>query len=232
MSSGPSTGAAGRADTDGAPGLRAAFSDVGVAWVIGGRPCVARAPAFQARCPALPPAVDIGWHDGQAWAGVPSLGAAVTLDGLPRSVTVGRVAVMSAGRIYRENGSAVTYAGAVAAGVLGQPTAALTGGDGLDYVLLDGRVIRVGDAAGLPGSGFTLLNWRPDGVAGATAPQIVTGTGTYRLTGTQLERLDAAGVVQARIPHGPGRVGVVGQWIVTVDVSGTVRTFGPDLSAR
>ena len=38
------------------------------------------------------------------------------------------------------------------------------------------------------------------------------------------ERLDAAGVVRARVPHGPGRLGVVGAWLVTVAPSGEVRT--------
>ena len=67
-------------------GLRAAFSEAGVAWVSGGRACVARAPSFQPSCPALPPAVDVAWHGGQAWAGVPSLAAVVTLDGAPGSL--------------------------------------------------------------------------------------------------------------------------------------------------
>lgn len=230
-------GACTPAVTGAAPGspagsLRAAFSDAGVAWTVGGRACVARAPSFQASCPSLPGVVDVAWLGAQAWAGVPSLGAVVTLDGAARSVSVGRVAVMSGTRVYRENGSAVDYAGVAAAGVLGQPSAALTGGDGQEYVLLDGRAMRVSDASVLPGAGFTLLNLRPDGVAGGTQPEVVTATGTYRLTGTQLERLDAAGVVRARVPHGPGRLGVVGAWLVTVVPSGEVRTFGPDLAAR
>lgn len=213
-------------------GLRAAFSEAGVAWVSGGRACVARAPSFQPSCPALPPAVDVAWHGGQAWAGVPSLAAVVTLDGTPRSVNVGRVAAMSASRVYRENGSAVTYDGTDAAGALGQPEAALTGGDGLDYLLLGGRVVRVADGAVLPGEGFTVLNWAPGGVRGGTLPEVGTGVGTYRLTGLALERLDAAGVVRARLPHAPGRIGVVGAWLVTVSADGTLRVFGPDLSAR
>ncbi|NTY00099.1 hypothetical protein [Deinococcus sp. JMULE3] len=219
--------------TTSAPGtLRAAFSDAGVAWTVGGRACVARAPSFQVSCPALPGVVDVAWNDGQAWAGVPSLGAVVTLDGAARSVSVGRVAVLSARRVYRENGSAVDYAGGAAGGVLGSPSAALTGGDGLEYLLLDGRVVRVQDGATLSGAGFTLLNVRPDGVAGGTRPEVVTATGTYRLTGTHLERVDVSGVVRARVPHGPGRLGVVGAWLVTVAPSGEVRVFGPELAAR
>lgn len=230
-------GACAPAVTGAAPGspassLRAAFSDAGVAWTVGGRACVARAPAFEPVCPALPGVVDVAWNAGQAWAGVPSLGAVVTLDGAARSVSVGRVAVMSGARVYRENGSAVEYAGVAAAGVLGQPSAAVTGGDGQEYVLQDGRVVRVADGWVLPGAGFTLLNVRPDGVAGGAQPEVVTATGTYRLTGTALERVDAAGVVRARVPHGPGRLGVVGAWLVTVVPSGEVRVFGPDLAAR
>lgn len=212
--------------------LRAAFSEAGVAWVVNGRACVARAPSFQAACPALPAAVDVAWHDGQAWAGVPSLAAVVTLDGVPRTVDVGRVAALSAARVYRENGSAVEYSGAAASGVMGMPVAALTGGDGLEYVLRAGQVVRVPDNSVQPGAGFTLLNWVPDGVRGGTVPEVVTSAGTYRLTGVNLERVDAAGVVRASVPHGPGRVGVVGPWVVTVTAEGRVRVFSPDLVAR
>lgn len=212
-------------------GLRAAFSEAGVAWASAGRACVARAPSFRPVCPALPPVVDVAWNGGVAWAGVPSLGAVVTLDGAPRSVDVGRVAALSARRVYRENGSAVDYLGAAAAGTLGFPEAALTGGDGQEYLLVSGQLIRPGGAA-LPGWGFTLLNWRPDGAEGGLQPQVTTETGTYRLTGTELQRLDAAGIVRAQVPHGPGRLGAVGNWLVTVSPAGEVRVFLPDLSAR
>ncbi|GGR77853.1 hypothetical protein [Deinococcus sedimenti] len=213
-------------------GLRAAFSEAGVAWVAAGRACVARAPSFQVSCPAVPRAADVAWQAGQAWAGVPSLGVIVTLDGAPRTVTVGRVAALSAGRVYRENGTAVDYAGTPAAGVLGTPAAALTGGDGQEYVLLDGRVVRVADGWALPGAAFTVLNWRADGVQGDQQSQVEIPAGTYRLTGDHLERRDAAGVLRGRVPHPPGRLGMVGAWLVTVDARGAVRVFTPDLAAR
>lgn len=217
-----------------APGgaLRAAFSDAGVTWVLEGRACVARAPSFRAVCPALPPVVDVAWNAGLAWAGVPSLGAVVTLDSAPRSVDVGRVAAMSAGRVYRENGSAVDYAGGAAVGTLGFPGAALTGGDGQEYVLRAGRVVRVADGWVQPGGGFTLLNWLPDGAQGGLRPEVRTEGVTYRLTGTHLERVEVTGIVRMSVPHGPGRLGLVGDRVVTVSAGGEVRVFAPDLSAR
>ncbi|UBV41813.1 hypothetical protein LAJ19_09145 [Deinococcus taeanensis] len=212
--------------------LRAAFSDAGVAWAAGGRACVARQPSFTPVCPRLPGVVAVAWHAGQAWAGVPGLASLVTLDGAPATVPVGRVTAMSAERVYREDGSAVDYAGAAAPGVRGRAAEALTGGDGEEYLLLGGRVVRVRDAATLPGQGFSSLNWRPGGVSGGTFREVGTETGSYRLTGTHLERVDAAGQVRARVPHGAGAVGRVGAWIVTVDTAGRVRVFGPDLGEQ
>ncbi|GAA5446461.1 hypothetical protein [Deinococcus depolymerans] len=208
--------------------LRAAFSDQGVAWVSSGRACVARAPGFRASCPSLPPAVDVAWNGTDAWAGVPGLGVIVTLDGAARTLSVGRVAALSAGRVFREDGSAVTFAGEPARGVPGRPSAAVTGRDA-DFVLLDGgEVRRVADGAVLA-RGAAFLSLTPDGVVGSAQPQLVTPEGTYRLTGGHLERLDATGRVVASTPHGPGRVGRVGPQLVTVDAAGTVRVFGMDL---
>ena len=99
-----------------AGGVRAAFSDDGVAWVVGGRACVARVPSFGPVCPRLAPASDVSWQrgDGQgadAWAALPGPGLVVTLDRAPRSLNVGAVTRLSSARIYREDGSALTYGG-------------------------------------------------------------------------------------------------------------------------
>lgn len=208
--------------------FRAAFSDQGVAWVASGRACVARAPSFRVNCPPLPPAVDVAWNGPDAWAGVPGVGVVVTLDGAARTVDVGRVAALSAGRVYREDGSAVTYANGPVRGVLGRPSAAVTVGDA-EFALVGGEVRRVADGAVLA-RGAAFLTVTPDGAAGSAQPQLVTAEGTYRLTGERLERLDPTGRVVATTPHGPGRVGRVGPLIVTVDAAGTVRAFGVDLS--
>ena len=208
--------------------FRAAFSDQGVAWVASGRACVARAPSFRVNCPPLPPAVDVAWNGPDAWAGVPGVGVDVTLDGAARTVDVGRGAALSAGRVYREDGSAVTYANGPVRGVPGRPSAAVTVGDA-EFALVGGEVRRVADGAVLA-HGAAFLTVTPDGAAGSAQPQLVTAEGTYRLTGERLERLDTAGRVVAATPHGPGRVGRVGPLIVTVDAAGTVRAFGVDLS--
>lgn len=208
--------------------FRAAFSDQGVAWVASGRACVARAPSFRVNCPPLPPAVDVAWNGLDAWAGVPGVGVVVTLDGAARTVDVGRVAALSAGRVYREDGSAVTYANGPVRGVPGRPSAAVTVGDA-EFALVGGEVRRVADGAVLA-RGAAFLTVTPDGAAGSAQPQLVTAEGTYRLTGERLERLDPTGRVVAATPHGPGRVGRVGPLIVTVDAAGTVRAFGVDLS--
>lgn len=207
--------------------FRAAFSDQGVAWVASGRACVARAPSFRVNCPPLPPAVDVAWNGLDAWAGVPGVGVVVTLDGAARTVDVGRVAALSAGRVYREDGSAVTYANGPVRGVPGRPSAAVTVGDA-EFALVGGEVRRVADGAVLA-RGAAFLTVTPDGAAGSAQPQLVTAEGTYRLTGERLERLDPAGRVVAATPHVPGRVGRVGPLIVTVDAAGTVRAFGVDL---
>lgn len=207
--------------------FRAAFSDQGVAWVASGRACVARAPSFRVNCPPLPPAVDVAWNGPDAWAGVPGVGVVVTLDGAARTVDVGRVAALSAGRVYREDGSAVTYANGPVRGVPGRPSAAVTVGDA-EFALVGGEVRRVADGAVLA-RGAAFLTVTPDGAAGSAQPQLVTAEGTYRLTGERLERLDPTGRVVAATPHGPGRVGRVGPLIVTVDAAGTVRAFGVDL---
>ncbi|GGL66183.1 hypothetical protein GCM10010840_00130 [Deinococcus aerolatus] len=214
------------------PGFRAAFAPEGVAWVSGGQACVARMPSYRVTCPRLPPVVDVAWNAGDAWAAVPGLGAVVTLDRAARTVAVGRVVALSASRAYREDGTAVTYAGAATRGVVGAPAAALTGGDGQDYVLLGGRLLRVSDGAVLETGAGPYLHATPTGARSADVPGVNGAFGRYRLNNGALERLDTAGGVLARVPHGPGRVGLVGTDVVTISPQGQVRVFGTDLRER
>lgn len=212
------------------PSLRAAFAPEGVTWVSAGQACVARAPSYRPVCPKLPgAAVDVAWNGGDAWAALPGVGLLLTLDRAARVTPAGRVVALSGTRAYREDGSAVTYEGAAAAGVPGAPSAAVTGGDGQDYVLLAGTLRRVADGAVLDPAPAPLLQAAPDGARTTLLPSAFTPLGTYRLTGTALQRLDPAGRVLASVPHGPGRVGLVGNDVVTVSPEGDVRTFGVDL---
>ena len=55
----------------------------GVAWVVDGQACVARAPGYRVTCPKLPPASDVAWQGETAWALLPGPGLAVTLDLAP-----------------------------------------------------------------------------------------------------------------------------------------------------
>ncbi|MFK7602457.1 hypothetical protein ACI3L1_09635 [Deinococcus sp. SM5_A1] len=214
------------------PSFRAAFAPGGVAWVSGGRACVARVPSYRVTCPNLPPAVDVGWNGGDAWAAVPGLGAVITLDRAAQTVQVGRVVALSNTRAYREDGTAVTYAGAAARGVIGAPSAAITGGDGQDYVLLGGKLLRVTDSAVLENGAGPYLRTTPTGAKSADVPGVTTDFGSYRLVGGELQRLDAAGGVVGRLPHGPGRVGLVSGNVVTVSPQGQVRAFSLDLRER
>ncbi|WP_428194423.1 hypothetical protein [Deinococcus saxicola] len=214
------------------PGFRAAFAPEGVAWVSGGRACVARVPSYRVTCPNLPPAVDVGWNGGDAWAALPGLGAVITLDRAAQTVQVGRVVALSNTRAYREDGSAVTYAGAAARGVIGAPSAAITGGGGQDYVLLGGKLLRVEGGAVLENGAGPYLRAGPTGAKSADVPGVDTDFGSYRLVGGELQRLDAAGSVVGRLPHGPGRVGLVGGDVVTVSPQDQVRVFGLDLRER
>ncbi|GAA5512617.1 hypothetical protein Dcar01_01334 [Deinococcus carri] len=213
------------------PSFSAAYAPEGVAWVDAGRACVARAPSYRAVCPALPgAAVGVAWNGGDAWAALPGAGLLVTLDRAARSVPVGRVVAVSSTRAYREDGSAVAFDGRPAPGVVGAPTAAITGGDGQDYVVLAGALRRVPDGLVVETAPEPLLEATPTGARSVSLPGVTTLTGTYRLTGTALQRLDAAGRVLASVPHGPGRVGLVGADVVTVAPGGTVRVFGVDLT--
>ncbi|GGO39901.1 hypothetical protein GCM10008949_48670 [Deinococcus humi] len=214
------------------PAFRAAFAPEGAAWVSGGRACVARAPSYRVSCPGLPLAVDVGWNGGDAWAAIPSLGAVITLDRAAQTVMVGRVVALSNTRAYREDGTAVTYAGAPTRGVIGAPAAAITGGNGQDYALLGGKLVRVGDGVVLESGAGPYLRPTPSGARSADVPGIVSAFGSYRLSNGELQRLDAAGGVVGRVQHGPGRIGLVGGDVVTVSPQGQVRVFGPDLRER
>lgn len=198
-----------------APAFDAAFGVEGVAWVDGGGPAWRGRP-HTGRSAQRSPAVAVAWNGGDAWAAVPAAGVVVTLDRAARSVAAGRVVALSSTRAYREDGSAVTYAGAAATGVAGAPSAAVTGGDGQDYVLLAGTLRRVEDGVILDRAPQPFLRVTPTGVTTANTPGVVTPQGTYRLTGTALERVDASGRVLASVPHGPGRVGFVSADVVTV----------------
>ncbi|MBB5377119.1 hypothetical protein HNQ07_002592 [Deinococcus metalli] len=212
--------------------LRAAFSNQGVAFVTAGRACVARAPSYVTVCPPVPAATDVAWNGGDAWAAVPSLGVAVTLDRAARSVTVGRVVALSATRAYREDGSAVGYAGEALGGVTGGPSLAVTGGNGVDYVLLAGTLVTVPGGARLDGPTGTYLVTTPTGARASTVPAVDSALGTYRLSGGRLERLDATGRVVAAVPHPDGRVGLVGTDVVTVTPAGEVRVYSETLGQR
>lgn len=213
------------------PAFSAAFAPEGVTWVDAGKACVARAPSYRAVCPRLPgAAVGVAWNGGDAWAALPGAGLLVTLDRAARSVPAGRVVALSNTRAYREDGSAVTYGGQAAPGVPGAPAAAITGGDGQDYVLLAGALRRVADGVLIETAAAPLLQATPGGARSANVPSVSTPGGTYRLTGSALQRLDAAGRVLASVPHGPGRVGVVGGDVVTVSPGGAVLVFGVDLT--
>ncbi|KQR27813.1 hypothetical protein [Deinococcus sp. Leaf326] len=209
--------------------FRAAFSSAGVTWVSGGQACVARVPEYRPVCPRLGRAVDVAWNGGDAWAGVPGAGLAVTLDRAARSVPAGAVAALSSELIYRQDGSALSYEGLAAGQGAGGPSAAVTGGDGLDYVVLDGQLRRGGAVVEAEAQPYLYATAR--GAATAAVPTAAASTGDlYRLQGGQLERIDASGRVIARTPHGPGRVGVVGQDIVTVSAAGEIRRYTQTLA--
>ncbi|MDV6374947.1 hypothetical protein [Deinococcus arenicola] len=228
----PQAAALAPADPSFDPTFRAAFAPQGVAWVSAGLACVARAPSYRVSCPRLPPAVDVAWNGGDAWAAIPGLGAAVTLDRAAQTVAVGRVVALSNTRAYREDGTAVTYSGAGTRGVIGAPSAAITGGNGQDYVLLGGKLQRVADGAVLEGGAGPYLWATPGGATSADLPGVVGDSGSYRLGNGELQRLDVAGGVVGRVAHGPGRVGLVGTDVITVDPGGRVRVFGLDLRER
>lgn len=209
--------------------LRAAFSEAGVVWTEHGKACLARVPSFTAVCPEVGQVVDVNWHAGEAWAAIPAAGIVATLDHAPQTLAVGAVTALSANAIYRQDGSALTYQGLPVAEVPGRPSAAVTGGDGLDYVLLGGQLVRVSDGRVLDPLGGPFLTVTPGGVRVTSHPAVETTSGTYWLRNGRLERVDAAGTVLAGVPHEAGLVGVVGEDIMTVTSGGHLRRFTADL---
>ena len=181
-------------------------------------------------------ATAVGWQSvnrvNMPWVALAGLGLIVTADARPASVQVGRTAVLSSALVYRQDGSAVGYDGGPAgSGLLGTPEAVVTGGDGLEYALQNGKLYRLGSGGQvlLSGAAQPFLYATATGAATANAPTVVTLDGRYTLTGTALERRDAAGVLLASVPHPAGLLGQVGSLIVTVQPGGMLRFFGPEL---
>ena len=221
--------------------LQASFSSAGVLWSEGGKVTLARAPAFQKVAVRVPAGVTaVGWqvvgYERTPWVALGGLGLLLTADGRPVTVQAGRVVALSSTRAYREDGSTAGYDGSTGSGVLGRPDSVVTGGDGADYAVQSGNLYRLDDSGQL-GGGQPLLSGAAQpylyadltGAATANAPTAVTPDGRYILTGTVLERRDAAGVLLASVPHPAGVLGVVGNLIVTLQPGGTLRFFAPDL---
>ena len=158
---------------------------------------------------------------------IPGSSSQEALDKLQMTFPEG--AALSANAIYRQDGSALTYQGLPVAEVPGRPSAAVTGGDGLDYVLLGGQLVRVSDGRVLDPLGGPFLTVTPGGVRVTSHPAVETTSGTYWLRNGRLERVDAAGTVLAGVPHEAGLVGVVGEDIMTVTGGGHLRRFTADL---
>lgn len=212
--------------------FQADFSDAGVTWVASGKAYVARAPSFRVQLAPLPtPAVAAAWVGNVAWGALPDAGLVVTLDGPPETQVVGRAVRLSRQRVYRQDGSAVTYSGSAASGLLGFPAAVLTGGDGEEYALVGGDLYRPGSPPTLLSAGAQayLYSLPERGAATSNVPTVQTGAGLYRLTGSALERLDGTGRTAASLPHGPGLIGLVGGRIVTLSAGGSIRVFLSDL---
>ena len=222
--------------------LQASFSSDGVIWNEGGRVTLARFPGFQKVAVRVPAgATAVGWQSAGGpslnrvntpWVALTGLGLIVTADARPVSVQVGRMVALSSALVYRQDGSAVGYDGGPAgSGLLGTPEAVVTGGDGLEYALQNGKLYRLGSGGQvlLSGAAQPFLYATPSGAATANAPTVATLDGRYTLTGTALERRDAAGVLLASVPHPAGLLGQVGSLIVTVQPGGMLRFFGPEL---
>jgi len=213
--------------------VRAAFSDRGVVWVTNGRVFLARAPGFQVEAVRTPgQAADAAWHDGDAWAALPAAGWVQRVTGRPDVVQAGRAYRLTATRVYREDGSAVTYTGAGTTGMLGAPDAVVTGGDGLDYALQSGRLYKLGTGRLLVSerAAGPYLSVTPEGAVASAVPAVTTREGTYRVTGGKLQRVDPTGVVRSEVTSDAVVVGRVGDLIVTVSPEGVVRAFRYDLS--
>ena len=211
----------------------AAFSQSGVIWTANGQTSLARAPQFLIEPVRTPGRVaDVAWQGGDAWVALPEVGWVQRVTGAPGVVRAGRAVKLSAERIYREDGSAVSYAGLPATGLIGAPDAVVTGGDGLEYALQGAKLYRLDAGRTLlrdPAGGPYLLA-TPDGAATSAVPAAVRDGDLYRLTNGQLERVDAAGAVRAAVPHPPGLIGLTGDLIATISPGGRLRLFRSDLS--
>lgn len=217
--------------------LQASFSDQGVLWTEGGRVTLARAPAYQRVTVRVPAGVTaVGWQTvdrvSTPWVALGGLGLLLTADGRPVTVQAGRVVALSSTRAYRQDGSTVGYDGSGGGpGLLGTPDAVVTGGDGLDYAVQEGKLYRL-DSGGqtlLSSAAMPYLYADPSGAGTANAPTLSTLDGRYTLTGTALERRDASGRLLASVPHPAGLLGVVGGVIVTLQPGGLLRFFAPEL---
>ena len=222
--------------------FQADFTDAGVTWVANGQAYVARAPGLKPQLSPLPSvAVSAAWVGNVAWGALPGPGLIVTLDGSPQTQNVGRVARLTHSRIYRQDGTAQSYgadekSGGEAGGVLGFPDAAITGGDGGEYVRVGPDLYQPGagassSASRLSSGALPYLYALPRrGAATANLPTVQADSGSlYRLTGSALERLDGTGRVLASVAHGPGLIGVVGGRVVTLSAAGQIRVFLVDL---
>ena len=217
--------------------IQASFSGDGVIWTEGGRVTLARFPGFQKVSVRVPAgATAVGWQSvnrvNTPWVALAGLGLIVTADARPMSVQVGRTVALSAALVYRQDGSAVGYDGGPASTrLLGTPEAVVTGGDGLEYALQGGKLYRLGSGGQvlLSSAAQPFLYAAVSGAATANAPTVSTLDGRYTLTGTVLERRDAAGVLLASTPHPAGLLGQVSNLIVTVQPGGILRFFGPEL---
>ncbi|PYE56282.1 hypothetical protein [Deinococcus yavapaiensis] len=212
--------------------VRAAFSNLGVIWTQGGGAFIALAPDFRPQGVVPSGVNDVAWVAGDAWIASPLSGVVRKVTGRPDSVRAGRVVLLSATRVYREDGSAVTYSGEPTGGLIGTPSAVVTGGDGFDYALQGGRVLRVGSAAVVVDASARgpFLAATSAGAVSTLFPTVFGASGSYRIANGRLERLDAAGVVRAGVPHEPGVAGLVAEFVVTIGESGRLRVFRYDLS--
>lgn len=216
--------------------FQADFTDAGVTWVAGGKAYVARAPDLKPMLSPLPvPAVAAAWVGNKAWGALPAAGLVITLDGPPEQAVVGRAWKLSHTRVYLQDGTALSYSGGTMGGVNGPPSAVVTGGDGQDYALVGHDLYQSGQPPVLLGgnvtaaSGESYLYATTLGAASSNLPTVQAEGSLYRLTGSQLQRLDGSGRVLAQVPHGPGLLGLVGGQVVTLSEGGQIRRFSATL---
>lgn len=205
--------------------FRAAYSDLGVVWVSDGRACIARHPEYRVFCPKLPRVVDVAWNGGDAWAALPDSSIVVTLDRNTQSIPAGAVVLLSRNRVYREDGSALSYTGRRVIGVSGRPYDVVTDPSGVDYVILSGKIRRVGDGFSLGRANKKYFVATANSATTTDFPTSYSAMGTYRVKNGKLEHLDNTSTVVDSVQHGRALVGVVGNTVVTVSPTGKVRRF-------